>query len=86
MPSFVQTVTITDTCAALIRIPGRSTFQSLVRKQLLLGLSSTIGYCLFDVSYEGAHVELQGNDVPLSDKELQDMEVAAADIGVGVPR
>ncbi len=39
-----------------------------------------IGYSLFDMSYEGAYMEILPNDQPLSDEERLEIEKAATEI------
>lgn len=79
-PSFVKTISIGSLACALIRIASRYRRGCTLRYSPLRGLSTLIGYCLFDMSYEGSYMDIPGNDVPLSDQEKADMEVAAADI------
>ncbi|EPE04397.1 hypothetical protein F503_01401 [Ophiostoma piceae UAMH 11346] len=79
-PEFVKTISIASTCAALIRIMAKIPRKSDLRTKLLCDLKGIVAYCLFDMSYEGMCMDIPGNDVPLSDKEKQDIEVAVADI------
>ena len=79
-PEFVKTISIASTCAAIIRIMTKLSRRNELRRRLLVDLTSIVAYCLSDMSYEGMYMDIPGNDVPLSDKEKQDIEAAVADM------
>lgn len=80
MPSNVLTIPIAATCATLIRIASREPILGPIRIELRVDLSGIIGYCLLDMSYEGDYMEFPSNDVPLSTKELADIQHASDQI------
>lgn len=78
--SSVQTVPLPATCAALIRIISREKRGNLARIDLIEGLSSIIGYSLFDMSQEGNYMEILPNSQPLSEDEILEIDHGIAEI------
>ncbi|KAL6871875.1 hypothetical protein J3F83DRAFT_772574 [Trichoderma novae-zelandiae] len=76
----IWTVPIAAACSAMVRVICAETRTSPLRRQLEAHLVNLLVYHLFDNSYEGDYEEIIGNEVPLSESELLEIENAVAKI------
>ncbi|KAI5861124.1 hypothetical protein GGS23DRAFT_154154 [Durotheca rogersii] len=86
-PSFpVRTVPLPVACATFVRMAARERRGSSFRMGIIGELANVIAYSLFDMTYEGDHMEFLPDDQPLSDKEKLEMENAVGQINTWVFR
>jgi hypothetical protein len=74
------TVPLPAACAALIRVALKERQSLRVRHGYICDLAGVIGYNLFDMGYEGHHLDIPGNDVPLSSCEMAEIDAAVRQI------
>lgn len=81
LPCTVWTVPFPAACASFLRIATHERDNNSVIRMLYLGhVANVVAYQLFDMSYEGAYMELPSDDEPLSGKEVLEMERAVEQI------
>ncbi|KAH6605059.1 hypothetical protein Trco_006766 [Trichoderma cornu-damae] len=76
----IWTVPLAATCTAMVRLICAETRKSFLRHQLRADLATLIVFNFCDTSYEGDYEEMIGNEVPLSESELLEIENAVARI------
>lgn len=76
----IWTVPLAAACTAMVRLACAETRASSLRLHLQADLINLLAYNFCDTSYEGDYEEILGNDVPLSESELLEIENAVAKI------
>ncbi|KAL7917203.1 hypothetical protein ACQKWADRAFT_307351 [Trichoderma austrokoningii] len=76
----IWTVPLAAACTAMVRLICAETRASSLRQQLQADLVNLLAYNFCDTSYEGDYEEILGNEVPLSESELLEIENAVAKI------
>ncbi|KAI2631115.1 hypothetical protein GGS21DRAFT_544508 [Xylaria nigripes] len=83
MPDHTYTiwkVPLAAACTAIVRLICAETRTSSLRQLLKADLADLLLYNFYDTSYEGDYEEIIGNEVPLSESELLEIENAVARI------
>ncbi|KAL7786375.1 hypothetical protein V8C37DRAFT_392132 [Trichoderma ceciliae] len=76
----IWTVPLAAACTAMVRLICAETRTSSLRQRLKADLANLLAYNFCDTSYEGDYEEIIGNEVPLSESELLEIENAVAKI------
>ncbi|KAL7818455.1 hypothetical protein V8C26DRAFT_43074 [Trichoderma gracile] len=76
----IWTVPLAAACTALVRLICAEPRSSSLRDGLQAHLANLLAYNFFDTSYEGDYEEVIGNEVPLSESELVEIDNAVAKI------
>ena len=76
----IWTVPLAPACTAIVRLICAETRRSPLRERLEVDLANLLLYNFYDTSYEGDYEEIIGNEVPLSESELLEIENAVARI------
>ncbi|UKZ75825.1 hypothetical protein TrVFT333_003519 [Trichoderma virens FT-333] len=76
----IWTVPLAAACTAIVRLICDEARTSSLRRRLKADLANLLGYNFYDTSYEGDYEEIIGNEVPLSESELLEIENAVTEI------
>ncbi|UKZ66484.1 uncharacterized protein TrAtP1_007657 [Trichoderma atroviride] len=79
-PWNIWTVPLAAACTAWVRLICAEKRTSSLRERLSSDFVNLIAYNFYDTSYEGDYEELLGDDVPLSESELLEIENAVITI------
>ena len=70
---WLRTLPLSAYAAAVVRLVRCGDLASFERHHLIGNLMDSIVYSMFNQSYDGDFRHIPGNEVPLSEKEIQDM-------------